>query len=184
MLLKVQVFQDGGRWWAAGLGPAAFAFACAETLDALMAEIEREAWRHFREELDEGERIELLVLYEKTLRRAEPAADAEAGADADGKAKPVRKKAKGKPAESAEPVAESETERAPAPKTRRADPHADDDGRRLERPEMFLPEIVRGLRLRRKPGKRADRDSDRDRDAQPNGHADGRPPTGGPGDDR
>lgn len=66
MLLKIQVFEDSGRWWAAGIGAAVFTHA--DTLDGLLAEIEREVGRQFREELEDGAAVEMLVLYEKTLR--------------------------------------------------------------------------------------------------------------------
>jgi hypothetical protein len=67
MLLKVQVFEDGGRWWAAGIGLSVF--TSADTLDGLLPRLEQEVARHFQDELEDGAGVELLVLYEKTLRR-------------------------------------------------------------------------------------------------------------------
>ncbi|MDA0988717.1 MAG: type II toxin-antitoxin system HicB family antitoxin [Chloroflexi bacterium] len=58
MLLKFEVYRDG-RWWGAReMGHAVF--TQARTLDKLYGNIKEAAHLHFEEEVENGEKLEIL----------------------------------------------------------------------------------------------------------------------------
>jgi predicted RNase H-like HicB family nuclease len=72
LLLKFEVYKDG-RWWGArSLGHAIF--TQARTLDRLYENIKEAAYLHFEEAVDEGEKLEILILADAEVSGARKAA--------------------------------------------------------------------------------------------------------------
>lgn len=68
MLLKFEVYKDG-RWWGArALGYAIF--TQGRTLDRLYENIKEAAHLHFEEEVEKGEKLEILILADAEVSSA------------------------------------------------------------------------------------------------------------------
>jgi predicted RNase H-like HicB family nuclease len=66
MLLKFEVYRDG-RWWGAReMGHAIF--TQARTLDQLYKNIMDAARLHFEEEVEKGEKLEILILADAEVK--------------------------------------------------------------------------------------------------------------------
>jgi len=62
MVVKVEVYNDGERWCARGIG--ADIFTCSDTLDGLMAEIKDAVVCHYEDELKAGKSLAILTITE------------------------------------------------------------------------------------------------------------------------
>jgi predicted RNase H-like HicB family nuclease len=72
MLLKFEVYKDG-RWWGArALGHAIF--TQAKSLDQLYKNIQEAAHLHFEEEVERGEKLEILILADAEVASGRKAA--------------------------------------------------------------------------------------------------------------
>ncbi|MFH1140543.1 MAG: type II toxin-antitoxin system HicB family antitoxin [Chloroflexota bacterium] len=68
MLLKFEVYRDG-RWWGArALGYAIF--TQGKTLDEVYKNIKEAARLHFEEEVQKGEKLEILILADAQVHSA------------------------------------------------------------------------------------------------------------------
>lgn len=72
MLLKFEAYRDG-RWWGArALGHGIF--TQGKTLDELYKNIKEAAHLHFEEEVERGEKLEIVILADAEVHSARKAA--------------------------------------------------------------------------------------------------------------
>lgn len=72
MLLKFEVYRDGRYWGARAIGHAIF--TQGKTLDELYRNIKEAARLHFEEEVQKGEKLEILILADAEVSRGRKAA--------------------------------------------------------------------------------------------------------------
>jgi hypothetical protein len=62
MVVKVEVYNDGERWCARGIGTDIF--TCGDTLDELMEQIKDAVACHYEDELKQGKTLDILTITE------------------------------------------------------------------------------------------------------------------------
>lgn len=72
MVVKVEVYNDGERWCARGIG--ADIFTCGDTLDELMAEVKDAVACHYEQELRQGHTLNILTIAETEVASGTAAA--------------------------------------------------------------------------------------------------------------
>jgi predicted RNase H-like HicB family nuclease len=63
--VKFEIYNDGKYWCARGIGEDIF--TQGKTLDELMKNVEEASTLHFEEELEKGEKISILSLFEREV---------------------------------------------------------------------------------------------------------------------
>ena len=70
MVVKVEVYSDGERWCARGVGEDIF--TCSDTLDRLLVETREAVACHYEDELKAGRPLSILFLTETEVTSAAP----------------------------------------------------------------------------------------------------------------
>ena len=66
MLVKLEAYHDGGFWCARGIGVSVF--TQGDTFEALLDNAREALALHFEEELEQGDKIQVLILTETEVR--------------------------------------------------------------------------------------------------------------------